>query len=59
LSDIINLNKARKSRAKAKKQQQANENRIKFGRTKNEKNLIETRKKITEKLLDNHQKPKE
>jgi len=59
LSEIINLNKARKSRTKAKKQQQANENRIKFGRTKSEKNLIETRKKIAEKLLENHQKPKE
>ncbi|MEM7662951.1 MAG: DUF4169 family protein [Pseudomonadota bacterium] len=33
----INLNKARKARAKAAKQQNATENRVKFGRTKAEK----------------------
>ncbi|MCF6327744.1 MAG: DUF4169 family protein [Devosiaceae bacterium] len=59
MSNIINLNHVKKGRTKAKKQQQANENRIKFGRTKSEKNLIKTRQKIAEKLLDNHQKPNE
>lgn len=33
----INLNKARKARARADKQQRAAENRVKFGRTKVEK----------------------
>ncbi len=33
----INLNKARKARARADKQQRAAENRVKFGRTKAEK----------------------
>lgn len=33
----INLNKARKTRARAEKAQRAQENRIRFGRTKAEK----------------------
>ena len=33
----INLNKARKAKARADKEQRAQENRIKFGRTKSEK----------------------
>lgn len=33
----INLNKARKARARSQREQQATENRVKFGRTKAEK----------------------
>jgi Domain of unknown function (DUF4169) len=36
-ADIVNLNKARKSKAKLEGQRQAEENRAKFGRTKIEK----------------------
>jgi hypothetical protein len=35
----INLNKARKAKAKADKEQRAKENRAKFGRTKSDKQL--------------------
>ena len=37
LVEPINLNKARKARARADKAQRAQENRVKFGRTKSEK----------------------
>lgn len=37
LADPINLNKFRKAKARADKEQRATENRIKFGRTKAEK----------------------
>lgn len=54
MADIINLNKKRKAVKKLKKEKTAAENRIKFGRTKKEKQLA---KKITERderFLDNH-----
>lgn len=35
---IVNLNKARKSRARAEAKKTANQNAVKFGRTKAEKN---------------------
>ena len=37
MSEPINLNKARKARAKAEAKVQAAENRVKFGRTKAQK----------------------
>jgi hypothetical protein len=37
MADIVNLNKARKAKAKAGKEQKAQENRVVFGRTKSEK----------------------
>lgn len=37
MADPINLNKFRKAKSKAEKDQRAQENRIKFGRTKAEK----------------------
>lgn len=37
MGDVINLNKARKARARSEQQRQAEENRLKFGRTKVEK----------------------
>jgi hypothetical protein len=36
---IVNLNKFRKAKARANKQTQANENAVKFGRTKSQKQL--------------------
>ncbi|MEL7112978.1 MAG: DUF4169 family protein [Pseudomonadota bacterium] len=37
MDEPINLNKARKAKARAGKDQKARENRIKYGRTKSEK----------------------
>lgn len=39
MTEIVNLRRARKARAKADKAAEANANRIKFGRTKSEKAL--------------------
>lgn len=36
-AEIVNLNKFRKAREKALKEQRAEENRLRFGRTKSEK----------------------
>ena len=49
MSDPVNLNKFRKAKARAAKQQQAAENRVKYGRTKAEKarDRLETRKDKT------------
>ena len=48
----INLNKARKAKAKVRKEQQAAENRAKFGRTKAEKQAEATRLKKLRKEID-------
>jgi len=37
MSEIVNLNKARKARAKSRDKRQADENAVKFGRTKGAK----------------------
>lgn len=37
MSDIINLNRFRKKKARAEKEREAEENRVRFGRTKAEK----------------------
>ncbi|MFM9973821.1 MAG: DUF4169 family protein [Beijerinckiaceae bacterium] len=44
-ADILSLSKARKTKARAAKEQGAVENRILFGRSKAEKTLEELRKK--------------
>lgn len=39
MAELINLNKARKARARADAERQAAENRVKFGRTKAQRQL--------------------
>jgi hypothetical protein len=53
-ADITNLNKFRKARTRDGKQKQAEENRIRFGRTRAEKTLAGTREKQADKKLDGH-----
>ena len=48
----INLNKARKARAKVEAKTQAAENRVKFGRTKAQKQADEQREAQRRALLD-------
>lgn len=43
MADIVNLNQARKARDKVRKRRQADENAVKFGRTKATKKLEKTR----------------
>jgi hypothetical protein len=50
----INLNKARKARARSVKAQAADENRAKYGRTKAERTLEETRSEKLARLTEGH-----
>lgn len=51
-SNIINLNKVRKARAKAEKDRLAEENRILHGRTKAERELDEAQRRIDQARID-------
>ncbi len=50
----INLNRARKSRARLKKQAQASENVVKFGLNKVEKTRLKNEQKKSEQQLSAH-----
>ena len=51
-AEIVNLNKFRKARNKAVKDQAAEENKIRFGRTKAEKKADEKTRKQAKQQLD-------
>jgi hypothetical protein len=51
-ADIVNLNRARKARARDDRTKQAAENRVKFGRTKAEKQLAAAVEALAAKRLD-------
>ncbi len=53
MGDIVNLNKFRKKKNKDQSAQKASENRILFGRTKNDKAADKREKKKTQSDLDN------
>jgi len=52
MADILSLSKARKAKARVTKEQTASENRVKFGRTKAEKEREAALEKIAQKRLD-------
>ena len=52
MADIINLNKARKARAKTFAAAKAVENRVKFGRTRTEKARDEAERVRAERTID-------
>lgn len=52
MADIINLNKARKKKAKQDAEKQAAENRVRFGRTRAQKELDEARTAADRERLD-------
>ena len=54
MAEIINLNKKRKVKIRLEKEKKAAENRIKFGRTKKEKQIAKQEKERYERLLDGH-----
>jgi capsule polysaccharide export protein KpsE/RkpR len=56
MADIINLRTARKRKARDAKDAQAAENRIKFGRTKAEKELEEAKAALESKRIDAHKR---
>lgn len=56
MAEIVNLRQARKQKARAGKDAEASENRVRFGRTKAEKQKASTEKTIAEKLMDAHKR---
>lgn len=56
MAEIVNLRQARKNKARADKEKQAEQNRLTFGRTKAEKDLIAKMNEQAERLLDGHKR---
>ena len=56
MPDPVNLNKFRKAKARAEKEQVAKENRAKFGRTKAEKQLEKARADKVSKVAEAHRR---
>ncbi|MGQ4273131.1 DUF4169 family protein [Terrihabitans sp. B22-R8] len=56
MADLINLNKARKQRARAEKNVKAAANRVVFGRTKSDKDAEKARAENAARLLDGHRR---
>jgi Domain of unknown function (DUF4169) len=54
MSNLVNLNKFRKKKQRANKEQQAEENRVTFGRTKAEKRIAEKLRNDQDYHLDGH-----
>lgn len=52
--DVINLNKKRKIKIRLEKEKKASENRIKFGRTKKEKQIEKQDKERNDRHLEGH-----
>jgi hypothetical protein len=56
MADIVNLRKARKAKARVEKEAQAAENRIKFGRSKAERDLGAASRRLAERKLEGHRR---
>ena len=54
MSEVINLNQQRKAKGHAEKYKKASQNRVKFGRTKEEKNKEKQSAIRAKKLLEGH-----
>jgi hypothetical protein len=59
MSGVINLNQQRKAKAKDAKEKQAASNRVKFGRTKEEKRAQQLKDAKAKQLLDGHKLDKD
>ena len=55
MSEIINLNKTRKAKALVEREKKASHNRVKFGRTKQEKNAEKLKTDKLKKFLKDHE----
>jgi hypothetical protein len=56
MADIVNLRQARKHRAREEKEAQAAENRVRFGRRKDEKHVEDARREADARRLDGHRR---
>ena len=59
MTEVINLNKKRKAKARSEKEKTAVQNRVKFGRTKEEKQAEKIKAERAEKLLLGHKRETE
>ncbi len=55
MSNVVNLNRVRKKKARAEKEGSAEINRAKFGRTKAEKKISEAKRAKRDRDLDGHE----
>ncbi|WP_348760790.1 DUF4169 family protein [uncultured Salinisphaera sp.] len=53
-AEIVNLRQARKRKVRSEREVQAQDNRLKFGRTKAEKQAAKHERAVLEKTLDGH-----
>jgi hypothetical protein len=51
-AEIINLNKVRKARERAGREREAHENRLKYGKTKSERTLIDAQHRKSQAEID-------
>ena len=56
MAEIVNLNRARKAKARADKDAAAVEHRVKFGRSKAEKAKQAAEKAMAQKIVDAHKR---
>ena len=56
MAELVNLNRARKAKARADNDVAAAQNRVKFGRTKAEKAQQSAEKTMAQKLIDAHRR---
>ena len=54
MTEVINLNQKRKARSRTENEKKASQNRVKFGRTKQEKNLEKLNAMRAEQRLEGH-----
>lgn len=59
MADIINLRRARKTKAREDKEAVAAENRLKFGQSKSERKLQDALEQKAVRLLDGHKRDPE
>ncbi|GLQ57790.1 DUF4169 family protein [Devosia nitrariae] len=56
MADIVNLRRARKQKARSEKEVTAAENRVRFGRTKAEREREEAQKTLANKRIEAHKR---
>ncbi len=58
-AEIVNLRRARKEKARAEKDREAEANRIAFGRTKAEKQATKAEQEVAGRKLDSHKRDRD
>lgn len=54
MGELVNLRRARKDRDRLRREDEAAENRVKFGRTKSEKQTVKAQDALEARRLDGH-----